>query len=229
MVNKRRNSKRILPAGRCLLCSESSNKLVCAACRDDLPRPAAQCRGCAVALPAPGRCPRCLRRPPPFSAVAAFHYDYPLSRLVQRLKFRGQAGLACALGEWLLPVVADQPRPDCLLPMPLHWKRQLWRGFNQALELARPLSRELAIPINANLCRRRLPTRAQTDLSRAQRRRNVQQAFVARAGKLPEHVAIVDDVMTSGHTVAELSHTLRRAGVQTIQVWALSRAVLYRK
>ncbi len=110
--------------------------------------------------------------------------------------------------------------------MPLHWRRQLWRGFNQSLELARPIAAGLGIPLRTDLCRRVRATSAQTHLARGARRRNVRAAFRVHNGPLPRHVAIVDDVMTSGQTVTELARTLRRAGVEEVQVWALARAGL---
>lgn len=230
--HKKQLFKRFLPPGSCLLCAGRSNELVCPACRRDLPRLGSCCRLCALPLPQPGLCPDCLRRPPPFTARAAFHYDYPLSLLIKRLKFRGQAGLGRFLGECLQTELARQPpanRPECLLPMPLHWRRQLWRGFNQSLELARPIAAGLGIPLRADLCRRVRATAAQTHLDRRARRRNVHAAFWVCSGPLPRHVAIVDDVMTSGHTVTELARTLRRAGVEEVQIWTLARAGLENK
>ncbi|MCS3903326.1 ComF family protein [Methylohalomonas lacus] len=227
MVNKRTLFNWLLPPGSCLLCAGNSNNLVCNACRADLPSLDSCCRLCALPLPQPGPCPECLRRPPPFTARAAFHYDYPLALLIKRLKFRGDAGLGRFLGECLYAELTRWPlanRPECLLPMPLHWRRQLWRGFNQSLELARPIAAGLGIPLRTDLCRRVRATAPQTYLGRSARRRNVRAAFRVGSGPLPRHVAIVDDVMTSGHTVTELARSLRRAGVEEVQVWALARA-----
>lgn len=114
--------------------------------------------------------------------------------------------------------------PHYLLPVPLHPERLRERGYNQALELARPLSRILGIPIAHRLCTRRRATLAQTSLDGGERRRNLRGAFLPSLGEMPRHVAIIDDVVTTGTTVEELARTLRLAGVEVVEVWACARA-----
>lgn len=227
-VNKRRFMDRFLPGEPCLLCTEVTNaSFLCERCRSDLPLNRPACRFCARSLPATGLCPSCSRRPPPFRATAVFRYEYPLSLLIQRLKFRGHPGLGQALGQLMLEtgcINIHGDRSPCLLPMPLHWRRQSWRGFNQALELARPIAAHLELSINTAACRRIRPSQPQSELGQVGRRDNVRGVFAADTDKLPHYVVIIDDVITSGHSVSALAHCLRRAGVQQIDVWALARA-----
>ncbi|MCW8908267.1 MAG: phosphoribosyltransferase family protein, partial [Sedimenticola sp.] len=115
------------------------------------------------------------------------------------------------------------PLPERLLPVPLHPVRLRQRGYNQSLELARPLARRLGIALEQNSCHRVLDTRPQADLPRRQRLHNLQRAF--RLSHPPEarHIALVDDVVTTGSTVNELARLLLRAGVQRVDVWAVAR------
>jgi ComF family protein len=116
----------------------------------------------------------------------------------------------------------DEP-PQLLIPVPLHPGRLRERGYNQALELARPLSRRLAIPLDYLSCRRTRPTQAQSELPMKERRKNVRGAFQVK-GEIPaRHVALIDDVVTTGSTVTELTRLLKRHGVRRVQVWTLAR------
>lgn len=227
---------------RCSLCGASGVKGqdLCTGCDADLPHldPASghTCQRCAVPLPGkwPGViCGACLRHPPPYdAALAAFRYEAPLDRLVTALKFHQRLHLARLLGEALAAVVEsalatrDIGPPQVILPVPLHPARLRTRGYNQALELARPVAARLGTPLVPSLCRRVRATAAQTELPAARRRANVRGAF--RAGPCTDirHVAIVDDVLTTGHTVAELTRALKRAGVHRVEVWACARAAI---
>ena len=114
--------------------------------------------------------------------------------------------------------------PEYLIPVPLHRNRYRQRGFNQAIEIAQSLSRELAIPLNLNACVRLRDTPHQIDLSAKQRRKNMKHAFAARGLSTIRHVAIVDDVMTTGATASELAIALKNAGVDRVDVWVCARA-----
>jgi len=112
-----------------------------------------------------------------------------------------------------------------IVPVPLHRSRLRQRGYNQALELARPLAARLGVPLAHDVLVRSRDTSAQTELDRAARRRNVRGAFHLReAIVLPDHVALFDDVMTTGATLAECARLLKRAGVRRVDAWALARA-----
>jgi ComF family protein len=145
--------------------------------------------------------------------------------LIGGAKFRGRLSLVRLLGQCLADRVreVDPPRPQVLLPVPLHASRLRTRGYNQALEIARVVGRELFLPIDHASCIRSAATPPQAGLDERARHRNIRGAFLV-PGLLPwRHVAILDDVVTTGSTVAELSRVLRKAGVRRIQVWAVAR------
>lgn len=219
-------------ATQCLLCGAvAGNRIpnICDDCLAALPRLSTTCPLCAVPVPTGHRCPACQSNPPPFSrTVAAFNYAQPVSRLITMMKFRGKLSVVDALA----PVLADAIRaryeklPDCVIPVPLHRSRLRQRGFNQSQELAQALADQLGGLQLATLVERVHATAPQTSLDHPPaRRRNVLGAFAARTSSCP-HVAIVDDVMTTGSTVAEVARTLRRAGVGEVDVWVCARATL---
>jgi ComF family protein len=130
--------------------------------------------------------------------------------------------LATLLLEHLLRSNREQ-LPQLLIPVPLHRKRLQERGFNQAVELARPLSRQLDIPLDFSSCRRVRDTRSQSELHVRERQRNVRGAFKLSGKIEADHVALLDDVVTTGSTVTALAKVLRRTGVGRVDVWALAR------
>jgi ComF family protein len=157
--------------------------------------------------------------------LAPFTYRAPLDHLLLGLKFNGRLAPARVLGElmaqWLAAVV-DIP-PDHLIPVPLHAARLRERGFNQAVELARPIARQFGLPLNLDGVRRVVATSPQSDLSRKARLKNIKGAFeVSRP--LSGQVVIVDDVMTTGSTAHELAQTLLAAGAEQVEVWVCARA-----
>ncbi|WP_426661056.1 ComF family protein [Rhodanobacter aciditrophus] len=221
-------SRWLLPL-RCLLCGAPGEQGVdlCAACATELPRNRSCCARCALPLPAPAAlCGECQRHAPPWQAAwAPFRYGWPLDRLESRFKFGGDLAAGRTLAMLWRREPMPLPKPDLLLPVPLHRARLRQRGYNQALELARPMARHCGLPLRHDALLRRRGTAAQTELDAVGRRRNVRGAFVVRAGvALPAHVAIVDDVMTTGATLAECARVLKRAGVARVDVWALARA-----
>ena len=213
----------------CLLCgAPGANGLdLCADCAAELPRNRSCCARCALPLPLPtALCGQCQRHPPAWDAAwAPFRYAWPLDRLESRYKF----GRDLAAGRVLCTVWQREPRtidlPQLMLPVPLHRSRLRQRGYNQALELARPLARILGVPCRHDLLLRQRATDAQTELDAVARRRNVRGAFSLREGvTMPAHVAVLDDVMTTGATLAECVRVLKRSGVRRVDVWALARA-----
>jgi len=218
---------------RCLLCGAPGDgaRDLCAGCAADFATDAARCARCAspLAQPAPA-CGACLRSPPPFAAAwVAFRYAHPLDLLEARFKFHADLAAGRVLAERLAErALADPPaRPDALVPVPLHRTRLRSRGYNQALELARPLARALAVPLRDDLLVRVRETAAQSTLDARARRRNLRGAFAAAPERRwPAHVALFDDVMTTGTTLREASRALLRAGVARVDAWALARAPL---
>lgn len=169
-------------------------------------------------------CGACLRRPPPQALTrAAFVYRPPLDRLLPRAKFHGDLASARVLARLMARELADAERPQALVPVPLHRDRLRRRGYDQALELARPLARALALPLRDDLLHRVRATAPQSRLASPQRRRNLRGAFAVRAAELPSHIALVDDVMTTGATVEAAATALRRAGVARVDVWVCAR------
>ena len=193
------------------------------------------CYQCALplhgttAVPSP-LCGHCLKEPPSYDhTFSAFQYAHPVDHLIHDLKFNRKLAIARLLGELMaqqLTKRACAPLPQLITPVPLHAARLRERGYNQATELARPIARALNIPIDYQHCQRHRATAVQSDLPANERLRNVKGGFSV-AKKLPaHHVAIVDDVMTTGATVAEFATTLRSAGVKKIEVWVCARAAL---
>lgn len=218
----------LLPA-HCRLCGGQGQggQELCHGCYGDLPWLNSACCRCAEPLPGAQEdalCGRCLRRPPPFDRVLApLRFDAPVDQLIHAFKFRNDLAAGRLLGRLLAPTVGDR-RPDLLLPVPLHDRRLRERGFNQSLELARQLSRHHRLPLASQLLIRHRDTPPQHTLPATSRRANIRGAF-ALQGPLPgRHIAVLDDVMTTGETMAEISRVLRRAGATRIEIWVVARA-----
>lgn len=213
---------------RCLLCDEAGgNGGLCRPCREDLPWLDRACRHCALPLARDGElCGHCLSKPPSFDRCrAAFRYAPPVDHLIGQFKNQRRLPAGKLLARLLVERLrgSGEPLPELIAAVPLHWRRQLRRGFNQAAFVAEKLATELHIPLTV-LATRRQPTAKQQQLGRRERLRNLQAAFLARpqlvAGR---HVAIVDDVVTTGATAEALSRQLKEAGARRVEVWALAR------
>ena len=214
---------------RCLVCGDAGDgaRDLCRACAQSLPWLRVACPTCALPLPVPApACGECLGRTPPLAAVhAAFVYARPLDRLLPRLKFHGDLAAGRLLAQLLGDACAQWPRPDALVPVALHRARLRQRGYDQALELARPLARRLDLPLRPQLLVRSRATAAQSvQADAAARRRNLRDAFCVPANAtLPAHVALVDDVMTTGATLHAAAIALHRAGVARVDAWVCAR------
>lgn len=219
---------RLLPPN-CVLCSAPAERPLdlCPACLRDFQPNLCACSHCALPLPEPGICGACQRKPPKFDAtVAAFEYGEPLSHLILALKFQQKLHLARLLGELLARRMAQlkEPRPELIIPVPLHPRRLRERGYNQALELARFVGRRLEIPLDIHTLQRTHVTEAQSRLHEKERRRNVRGAFELVRPLTAEYVVLLDDVMTTGATVNECARILKSGGVKRVDVWAVARA-----
>lgn len=213
-------------AGACLLCGDTTRTSLCQGCAAQirrLPQPA--CPICALPLPsvsAPVICGRCLGSPPHFDATfAACVYEFPLDRLIQMLKFSHRLAAAPFLASRL--VGAGPPAGDCLIPVPLSQARLRSRGFNQAVEIARPAARVLGLPLLLDDCLRVRDTVPQSDLPWQARRKNIRHAFECRRDLSGRSVIVVDDVMTTGATLDEFAATLKRAGAARVSNWVVAR------
>lgn len=215
------------PPSRCLLCGARGEPGLdlCTGCMADLPRNDCCCARCALPLPRPtALCGRCLQREPPWqTAWVPFRYAWPLNRLETCYKFSAQL----AAGHVLARLWLDHPPPQlaqAIVPVPLHRGRLRQRGYDQALELARQVAVSLQLPLLDGALRRIRVTRAQSDLDAVARRRNVRNAFAVQPGvALPSRVALFDDVMTTGATLAACTRALRSVGVERVDVWAVAR------
>jgi len=230
--NWRHNTLNLLLPPRCVLCGLPSGSIcICAACKSDMPWTGPHCIQCGLPLDTPrdAICGRCIRKTPQFTrTVCPLQYQFPADRLVQSFKFKRQlaAGriLSQLMCEWAINRGCD--RPDMLIPVPLHRLRIIKRGFNQAYELASYVGKVLDIPLLITALRRHRNTKAQSGLSRLQRRKNVRGAFYWHGSIKPgRHVALIDDVMTTGTTVTECARVLKRAGAKRVDVWVAARAI----
>ncbi|CAM3795503.1 Protein GntX [Pseudomonas reidholzensis] len=218
----------------CLLCNEAAEQAypLCVACEAELPWLEEQCLRCALPLPlADLLCGQCSRRPPAFAQVVApWHFGFPVDTLVSRFKHQRQWPLgrllAHLLGQALQYRFAQGlAQPDQLLPVPLATRRLRARGFNQAEMLARWLSTQLGIASHHQVLQRTRDTPAQQLLSARERRGNLRQAFCLAPGAQVEglHVALIDDVLTTGATAQALAEILLKAGVRRVDVYCLAR------
>ncbi len=215
----------------CLVCGAAGTaKLdLCVGCQADLPHNRLACQVCALPLSVgeAGCCTRCRTHLPAYDRVfAPFCYQAPVDFLIRRLKFNGRLSHARLLGELFALALAERggPWPDCLVPVPLHPRRLRARGFNQALELARPVARSLNLPLLAEALHRVRHTSPQTGLDARARQTNLAGAFMPGQPLSGLRVALFDDVMTTASTVTECARILRAGGATDIEIWVIGRA-----
>ena len=215
-----------LVAPTCLLCSgPSAGALLCAPCDGDLPRLAGEhCDTCALPITSGTRCGACLTHPPSYDHVCApFTYAFPADALVQALKYRGMLAIAPLFGSAIASSL-DQ-RPDVILPMPLADARLRERGFNQAQEIARHVAKLTGIALLPRACRKVRDTAPQVALPWKERAKNVRKAFVCDEDFTGLHIAVVDDVMTTGATLNELARNLKQAGAARVTGLIVARTL----
>ncbi|WP_172152741.1 ComF family protein [Pseudomonas tumuqii] len=218
----------------CLLCDEPADSAhsLCVSCESELPWLGARCQVCALPLPHAGlTCGGCLRRAPRFDRVEApWRYAFPVDNLITRFKHQAKWPLGRLLGELLshhLLHAFDEglARPDLLLPVPLAERRQRQRGFNQAALLAQWLSEQLQLPLQHHWLQRVIDTPAQQQLDAATRKRNLRRAFALAPASAVSglHLALVDDVLTTGATAESLARLLKQAGAARVDIYCLAR------
>lgn len=218
----------------CLMCGlAGGHSNLCPPCNDDLPRNGPACFRCGLPLEGEndGICGPCIDRPPPWDRVrSALDYRFPVDVLVRRFKFSRNMACGDALARELAGTLAKRlavdPPPDALVPVPLHRTRHAFRGFNQSGVIARHLAKTLGIPVENRLLSRVRRTHAQSGLDARSRRRNTRGAFHCHYRFAPglRHVALVDDVMTTGATLEACTRELKRAGIEDVSIWVVARA-----
>lgn len=219
----------------CILCGfhTQQQQNICADCEINLPILQQNCQQCAKHLPSQQitlpLCGDCLQHPPPFDRTyALFPYKAPIMQLIIRLKFQHQLSHALTFGTLLTNKIRDdwyrnRSLPDLILPMPLHPLRLKERGFNQALEIAKPVASVLRIPLDLHGLKRIKMTLAQSTLSALDRKSNITNAFLTTHCYENKWIALVDDVMSTGHTLAECTRVLKKAGARQVDVWCCAR------
>jgi ComF family protein len=214
----------------CYLCGATASQPVCPVCIAALPRlPAGICPGCALPSATGGACGRCIASPPHYDAtVAALAYGDPLDHALQGFKYRHALGLARFLASLLDAAIGGTGstlKVDLVVPMPLARPRLAQRGFNQALELARPIAARRGLRLDPLVVRRTLDAPAQAGLPWKERARNIKGAFACDAALGGLRVAVVDDVMTTGATLDELARVLKQAGAAHVTNWVVARTL----
>lgn len=204
--------KLVMPV-RCVFCGTKTTefeRFVCEGCEEDLPR---------------------IPSPPPVAGsplevdVAPMAYAFPVDAAVKALKFKRRLFYAPGLAQLLLAAIHELPGDiDAVQPVPLHWRRRWLRGFNQALEIGRPVAKRLGMPLISSVQRKRA-TPFQSGLSARERASNLRSAFVVRGSLQYQHVLIIDDVITTGATVRQIARVLKHAGVERVSALAVARAM----
>jgi len=220
-------------APKCILCGAKGSETLdlCPGCRGDLLINQHPCPHCAAPLPPhldspPAPCGECQQATVKLDqSLTPYLFSYPLSQLISRFKFHGQLFCGRLLSHLLGDYIGERqnPWPELIIPVPLHTGRLRERGFNQALELARPLARRFNIPLDRHSIHRIRATPQQAQLSRNKRIRNMRGAFEIVRPIHARHVVLVDDVITTGSTVRELARILREAGIERVDCWAVAR------
>jgi ComF family protein len=215
----------------CIFCGQKTLNIdVCTPCLNDLPHIENPCKRCSRSLTGLNlQCGFCLNHRPAYDAThALFSYRPPITKLIMQLKFNHILANARVLGELLTLKIQQEwyvgkPLPDLIIPVPLHTKRLRERGFNQAVEIARPISKKLTLPMHH--CSRIKYTHPQATLLAEERVKNMRGAFLITQDLTNKTVAVVDDVITTGQTINEFCKTLKKAGAKRIDVWCCARAI----
>ena len=213
--------------------AEDSELDLCAICKRNLPWLDAGCYQCGGLISKPNEsiiCVNCQSIPPAYSRLCAlFKYRPPVTRMIGSLKFGQQLYPGALFGNLLSEAILEtwyvgKVLPQIIIPVPLHIKRQRLRGYNQATEIALPISKNLSINLDLNLCTRIKNTKPQARLDKINRLRNLDSAFIVNSDHAYKHVALVDDVVTTGSTINAISRALLKSGVDNIDVWCVCKA-----
>ncbi|MCV6604186.1 MAG: phosphoribosyltransferase family protein [Porticoccaceae bacterium] len=221
---------RQLAPNQCLLCRcPLSNPLpLCMPCQKELPWLGSHCQHCALPLYSDDKhCGECLAKPPPWrQCIAAFEYLPPVKQLISHYKQSANLAAGRVLANLLAKAVAlnaEPPLPQLLLPVPMHWRGQLKRGFNQSYDLARMVAAQLGIAVSYRHLKKRHHTEAQHHLLRQQRQRNLRGQFSVTRPVAGQRIALVDDVVTTGSTARAIAALLQKEGAAQVDIWCVAR------
>ena len=214
----------------CILCNQfhKSSLAVCSFCTEFIKPLGPACQHCAHPLPDASYliCGQCIKKPPHFDrALISYIFEEPLRSLLHHFKYYNGLYLSSFLSQLMLQAIQKQSiTAECLIPVPMHPKRIKQRGFNQAAILAKRLARQLNLPYDVKSCQKIINTSPQASLDSEHRRKNLRHAF--HVTPLPyQHVILVDDLLTTGCTANELAYTLKKTGVQKVDIWCCARTV----
>jgi ComF family protein len=227
-LNSRSIIERLLPGQPCVLCGSMSREgLWCAACDAGLPYfNMPHCPVCALPTLAGEVCGHCLTHPPLFSdTTAAFSYAFPLDKLIQAMKYGEQLALARAFAKKLALCINKNALPDYVIPIPLHPAKLRKRGFNQSLLIAATIANELNLKLLPNVCQRVRDTPSQSTLPWQERSNNVRNAFQCDIDLTGKHIAMVDDVLTSGASLNAFAAAIQKQGAREISAWVVARTL----
>lgn len=211
----------------CILCAveADSNHSLCHDCLGNLPAPPNLCcPQCGLATLGE-ICGRCLNNKPAYDNThTLFSYAYPVDALLQHYKYNNALYLSQTFGQLLARKIIDFDI-DAIIPMPLHPVRLKERGFNQSLEVAKIIANQFNIELDTSSCRRVKNTPPQASLALKERAKNMKGAFECSVNLTGKHIALVDDVMTTGASLHELAKTLKRAGAAKVSCYVLARTM----
>jgi len=212
----------------CLLCGLAAERYgLCQPCIAELPVLGHACKRCALPVQNAQICGHCLRSPPYQNlSFSLYRYESTVRRCITAFKYNNQLHFSHLFAQQMAIFLSARPAlPHCLVPIPLHPRRIRQRGFNQSAEVAKYLASALNIAYRPELLQRVRLTQSQSELPFQQRKKNMRNAFACKQQSLPSHIAIIDDVMTSGYTAGEAAKIFKRQGVEIIEVWTIARAI----
>lgn len=238
LISLAQNISKIVFPYFCSICECKSDQSMdlCSICTKLLPWIQDRCYRCGVRLEQIDEavtCKQCQENPPKFDRLCAlFDYVPPAINLVTGLKFGRRLAFGRVLGELFSDQILEEwyspdTLPEAIIPVPLHPVRIRNRGYNQAMELLYPIKKRIGIPVYDDLCQRLRNTKPQSGLVAELRKQNLQNAFAINKRKIRklklQHIAIMDDVVTTGSTVSAISAILKDAGILQIDIWCICR------
>lgn len=216
----------------CTLCNQihKNKRAVCNFCIELMPQLGVTCQHCAAPIADRNSliCGRCIKKPPYYDATRVIYkFEEPLRSLIHQFKYHNGLYLNSFLSHLILNALPKLPfnQPQCLIPVPMHPQKIKQRGFNHAAVLTRTLAQKLQLNYDLISCQKIINTPAQASLDKEQRQKNLRHAFMCK--KLPyHHVALIDDLLTTGSTANALALTLKKAGVGSVELWCCARTVI---